>query len=325
MASHVLTSAQLADVLRQAEHSQATRLGGNSTVTRVRSGNTDYAVKDYSGREDGLQRQHQETAALILLNPDLNRYFAEPMGVAADGLCAVHSWIEGFRPTESGTTVSHMLEILLALHELSKTTDQDRARPATDQVLQPEQLHQQMVARIRTLLSGPPDVLRVTHERLIPATEDLFTPSDGFGPPVLTLSPSDFGAHNLLWDELAQSMHCVDLEFFGWDDAHKLVCDTLLHPLAQWTQDTAEGFLDGTARLYRLDMQRLAWLWPRLCLKWAAINLARASRESSIGNSAASEQATQRAVHFIDQAESAEPEAASMVEQVAANRWEEHA
>ena len=320
----MLTSARLADVLRQAEHSQATHLGGNSTVTRVRSGNTHYAVKNYSGREGGLQRQRQETAALMLLSPDLNRHFAQPMGVAADGLRAVHSWIEGIRPTANGETVSRMLAILFALHDLSKRTAQDRARPATDQVLQPEQLHQQMGARISTLLSGPPDVLRVTYERLIPATEGLLTASDGLGLPALTLSPSDFGVHNLLWDEPAQSMHCVDLEFFGWDDAHKLVCDTLLHPLAQWTQGTAEGFLDGTTRLYQLDMHRLAWLWPRLCLKWAAISLARASRESSIGNTAAREQAIQRAAHFIDQAESAEPQAASMVEQVTANRWEEH-
>ena len=325
MASLVLTSARLEDVLREAGNSQATHHGGNSTVTRVRSGTTDYAVKDYSGREGGLQRQRQETAALILLNPDLNHYFAEPVGVAVDGLCAVHSWIDGIHPTTNDQTVASMLEILSALHELSKTTNQGRARPATDQVLHPEQLRQQMVVRISRLVSGPPDVQRVTHERLIPATEGLLTPGDGLRPPVPTLSPSDFGAHNLLWDEPAQSMHCVDLEFFGWDDAHKLVCDTLLHPLAQWTQDTAEGFLDGTASLYRLDMRRVAWLWPGLCLKWAAISLARASREISLGNAAAREQAIKRAVHFIDQAEAVSPDATAMVEQVIVNRWEEHA
>ena len=321
----MLTSARLDEVLRQASNSQATHHGGNSTVTRVRSGTTEYAVKDYSGREDGLKRQRQETAALILLNPGLNRYFAEPVGVAVDGLCAVHSWIDGIHPATNDQTVASMLEILSALHDLSKTTNQGRARPATDQVIRPEQLRQQMEGRISRLVSGPPDVQSVTHERLIPATKCLLTPGDGLRPPVLTLSPSDFGAHNLLWDEPAQSMHCVDLEFFGWDDAHKLVCDTLLHPLAQWSQGTAEGFLHGTVRLYQLDMRRLAWLWPRLCLKWAAISLARASREISLGNAAAREQAIKRAVNFIGQAESAAPDAASMVEQIIVNRWEEHA
>lgn len=314
----MLTSARLVDVLRQAENSQATHHGGNSTVTRVRSGTTDYAVKDYSAREEGLQRQRQETAALTLLNVDLGRFFAEPMGVSADGLCAVHSWIDGIHPAANDQTVSRMLVILLALQELSKTTSHDRANPATDQILKADQFQKQMDERIAGLLSGPSEVQLITHQRLIPAMEGLLVSSRGFGRPIPTLSPSDFGIHNLLWDEENQSMHCVDLEFFGWDDAHKLVCDTLLHPLAQWTPHTAKGFLDDTTALYQLDMRRLGWLWPRLCLKWAAINLARASREISVENRTAKEQALQRAVHFISQGESGAPDAAGMVEQVIA-------
>jgi hypothetical protein len=325
MAPCVLTVAELAEVLRLADDSNVTHAGGNSTVAHVRSGAFDYAVKDYSGRVDALYRQQQETAALILVNQHLNRYFASPMGVSHDGLRAVHSWIDGIHPVTNVQTVSHMLEMLLALHQLSSNTGQDRAKPAIDHILLPQQLQKQMEDRISVLLLGPPEVRRVTHERLIPAFQGLRSPSNGSGSPTQTLSPSDFGVHNLLWNNATQSMHCVDLEFFGWDDAHKLVCDTLLHPLAQWTQDTAEEFLDGTASLYRLDMHRLAWLWPRLCLKWAAINLARASRESSIGNSAASEQATQRAVHFISQGELVAPDRVDMVERVIAHKGKEHA
>ncbi len=323
MAPQVLIDADLAMVLYQAEHSQATRSGGNSTVTRVQMGTLDYAVKDYSGRKDGLSRQSQETAALKLLNPELKRFFAQPMGVSSDGLRAVHSWIDGVRPETNDATVSSMLEILIALHEMSQITPQSQGRHATDQIITAEQFRFQMETRIPTLLSGPPQIQDLTRSQLIPSTAALLNTHNEIGYPLITLSPSDFGAHNLLWNDTAKSIHCVDLEFFGWDDAHKLVCDTLLHPLSQWTQETAGRFLAETTSLYRLEIDRLAWLWPRLCLKWAAIYLARASSQASMINTDAKEEALQRALRSLRQAQESPLDTASMVSQVTVSKREE--
>src|SRR5207248_1561644 len=44
-----------------------------------------------------------------------------------------------------------------------------------------------------------------------------------------TLSPSDFGFHNALRRPNGQ-LAFLDLEYFGWDDPAKTICDFLLHP-----------------------------------------------------------------------------------------------
>jgi hypothetical protein len=140
------------------------------------------------------------------------------------------------------------------------------------------------------------------------------------GQVVLTLSPSDFGAHNLLWDEITGRMKCIDLEFFGWDDAHKLTCDSLLHPLAHWTDECAEAFLLGAVETYKLDEGRLKWLWPLLNLKWAAITLSRSERNLLAGDQALANQALHRAEIYIAHAGHAPDSLFDIVQQAKSKR-----
>jgi hypothetical protein len=111
-------------------------------------------------------------------------------------------------------------------------------------------------------------------------------------------------------------MRCVDLEFFGWDDAHKLTCDSLLHPLAEWSVDCADTFLAGAFVTYDLDEARLIRLWPLLNLKWAAITLSRAERNLQAGDTTLADQATRRAAAYINRANIAPASVADIVEQV---------
>ena len=136
------------------------------------------------------------------------------------------------------------------------------------------------------------------------------------GRAAVTLSPSDFGAHNLLWDHETEQMRCVDLEFFGWDDAHKLTCDSLLHPLATWSVDCADTFLSGAIVTYNLDEERLFRLWPLLNLKWAAITLSRSERNLQEGNTSLADQAALRAVAHVKRAKAAPGSTAKMLEQI---------
>jgi hypothetical protein len=312
----VLSSADLDDLIRHAANSGESKVGGNSTVTRVNFHGMDYALKDYSGRADGLQRQQQETAALTLLHRHLGQYFAEFVGVSPEGLHAAHSWLPGARPATSRLTVRSMVELFGELHALSGHVSYVDARLATDHVMTIQQLHKQLDVRISRLLTGPTAVQRVTQSCLVPELQCLMEAVPPRSAPVVTLSPSDFGVHNLLWEQASGRMFCVDLEFFGWDDAHKLVCDSLLHPLAEWTSDTASLFLESTAELYLLDEGRLCFLWPRLNLKWAAITLSRASREFSQDALEASEQSIHRAEEFIRRAANSVSDVDAMVTQV---------
>ena len=312
----MLTEEQISKVIRLSEETYDRRRGGNSTVSRIVLGADAYAVKNYSNREDGVRRQIHETAALTLLQQERGGYFAHPVGVSPDGYFAVHSWIDGVRPASSESSTSHMLDILNALHILSKTTSPNQANFATDHVLRTDQIHAQLSERIAGLLNGPLEVARITRQRLVPALASLHEFHGSVSSPVATLSPSDFGVHNLLWNEERQTIHCVDLEFFGWDDAHKLVLDSLLHPLAHWSLVPARDFLSGSIEMYQLDVRRLSWLWPRLCLKWAAIVLSRVSRNLESGDDTGAVRGFRIADWYLHQEGSAPKDAPGMLESV---------
>lgn len=313
----MLTEGEVAEIIAIAQVSPIAKSGGNSTIKCVTFESRDYAVKDYSGRANGHQRLTQEFSALTLVHPALPDHFPEPLGIAVGGLVAVHSWIDGVRPDLDLHTVDCMLNLATGLRELSGRVPIHDALPATDQVLVINDIINQVRTRASELAYEPHEVSEFTRTQLRPALDLLPELSHVAGPAMLTLSLSDFGAHNLLWDEEERVMRCVDLEFFGWDDAHKLTADTLLHPLAGWTPICAEAFLSGAFDVYRLDEQRLLGLWPYLSLKWATITLARAARTLQAGLADSAAEAVQRAHAYVANARQSPKALSDIVEQVA--------
>jgi hypothetical protein len=97
------------------------------------------------------------------------------------------------------------------------------------------------------------------------------------GEPNFILSVSDLGPHNLLKNTELGLVYCVDLEFFGWDDAHKLCIDTLMHPNVDWTKDLAWYFFERFRQLHELNDCRLLEMWNFISLKWGLIILTRLS------------------------------------------------
>jgi hypothetical protein len=124
------------------------------------------------------------------------------------------------------------------------------------------------------------EILTVLNE-IAPLTSETGADIDGPTNRVDTLSPSDFGPHNLLHDPVSGRYRMVDLEFFGVDDAHKLVGDAILHPQNGWTAPLLAMFIDGARATLGTSDARLARLMPFLCLKWATIVLARTVRDAS--------------------------------------------
>ena len=313
----MLTEVAVAEIIAIAQVSPVANSGGNSTIKRVSLSGQDYAVKDYSGRVNGHERLTQEFSALTLVHPALPDHFPEPLGIAPGGLEAVHSWIDGVRPALDAHTVDYMLDLATRLHALSSRVPIADALPATDQVLILGDIASQVRIRAEGLVLEPHEVSEFTRMKLLPALDHQPEWGSEAGPAMLTLSLSDFGAHNLLWDEDAQVMRCVDLEFFGWDDAHKLIADALLHPLASWTPACAEAFLAGAISIYQLDEQRLLGLWPYLSLKWATITLARAARNLHSGAVAPAAESMQRAHTYVTYARQSPEALSDIVRQVA--------
>ena len=90
-----------------------------------------------------------------------------------------------------------------------------------------------------------------------------------------TLSPSDFGFHNILRLPSGR-LGFVDFEYFGWDDPAKLIADFLHHPAVPLSADLKRHFLSGALALYRRDPalpERLDLVYPLLGLKWCLIML----------------------------------------------------
>lgn len=93
------------------------------------------------------------------------------------------------------------------------------------------------------------------------------------------LSPSDLGFHNAL--RLPDgSLAFLDMEYFGWDDPAKTVCDVLLHPAMGLTARHQARFLRESVALLAgrrgpngLLPARVAALYPLYGAKWCLILL----------------------------------------------------
>ena len=311
----MLNASDVLAIINLAKQTTVLRVGGNSTIAQVEFEQRYYAVKDYSARDDGEQRLIQEFSALEFLHPELPDRFAEPLGIGPDGVRAVYSWIEGVRPPIDAQTVTHMLDIANELHQLSKSVKPEQVKPATDQVLNSSDIIDQLNKRFEILSAWPGPVADYIKTHIDSIICNLGNDRNEVGQAAPTLSPSDFGAHNLLWDEQSGRMRCIDLEFFGWDDAHKLTCDSLLHPLAHWTSECANSFLVGAVETYQLDEDRLKWLWPLLNLKWAAITLSRAERNLRAGDQALARQAISISGNYLNQAKNTPQSLSDLVNQ----------
>jgi len=282
----MLNENQIAQIIDLSSASPVVEMGGNSTVKKVLFGNRYYAIKNYSNKSDGLVRLMKEFKALKNLHEFLPDVLARPYGFSKSAQIGIYSWLAGHRPILNNNVLNQMLEILARLHCQSLSTDRSLFDYATDSILLENDLFNQIQIRVDKLKKH----LNYHQFRHL-CTElehNLYMykiDNELFGKPSLTLSFSDFGPHNLLWDKQNSTMHCIDLEFFGWDDAHKLVIDTLSHPQTEWSYDLANKFLSESTEFYNIEEIRIFQLWPLINLKWASIVLSRIYSNLTINSS----------------------------------------
>ena len=101
----------------------------------------------------------------------------------------------------------------------------------------------------------------------------------------IVLSPSDFGIHNMLWeDSEVPKFRFVDFEYLGWDRPEKLVSDTLLHPRNLWDSGVSRRFLNDAIDLYSLNLEYLQTLLNFSRLNWTLIGLRRSLEKGTISS-----------------------------------------
>ncbi len=90
-----------------------------------------------------------------------------------------------------------------------------------------------------------------------------------------TLSPSDFGFHNAIY-QANKGWVFIDFEYFGWDDPAKMVSDFLLHPGMNLNEKSKLTFWKVISKEFRADetfIQRFLAVYPLCGLKWCLILL----------------------------------------------------
>jgi hypothetical protein len=229
------------------------RIGGgrNSRVYRVDTKAGPYAVKIYfRNSKDKRDRRATEFSALKFLRRNGVRAVPEPLA-SDDWLGAsLFSFVEGAAVRSEDATaieIDYLADFVVALRCLSKQPDAAKLPVASEAMFSLDTLVENIGRRLQRLADV--EGTTATHELLTTFLEDEFRPT--FGQTVewaaallrhhgmgrdqpleaaaRTLSPSDFGFHNMLRTPDGRLVF-FDFEYFGWDDPAKLVSDFLLHP-----------------------------------------------------------------------------------------------
>ena len=263
--------AQLAGAAREASR----RIhGGNSVVSATELHGVTVAVKEYRQRSDTWARMEREWRALELLASLGTELAPAPLGISLDQQIVVQSWIEGEVPSAYADPTM-LISLLTRLSRLAGTPESAGISAAADAINSPLDLLHQTTSRCESLVesSVAHDQARALLSRCLEVQQHVHEVKW-----IPTLSPSDFGPHNILVSQ--GGVWIIDLEFFGWDDPHKLIADTLLHPLVTWTPELRDVFLRDATSLFGLHERRFRQVYAFAQAKWAAIVLGRAVREA---------------------------------------------
>ncbi len=305
----MLTDEEAVQILSALDPAASTSRGGNSRVVRVEHAGAVYAVKDYSGRSDGRARLEREWLALGFLSAHIPDLVSSPVWRSTCDATAIHAWLPGRPPALDLASVDAMVLRIDDLYRLRGVAAAADLPPAVDAVRDAHDLVGQIRARCTMLAGHAAEQVGLGVREILEALAAMLVSSPRYGEgsepgiedlagdSVLTLSPSDLGPHNLLRDPSGSPYRIIDLEFFGVDDAHKLVGDTILHPQNVWDPALLERFLLDANDVFSLRDARLAKMLPLLALKWSTIVLARLARSIDGTSPGASRQPSQ---HEID-------------------------
>ena len=269
------------------------RRGGNNRIFRVDcvDGHR-FALKTYPRiPTDPRNRLATEFAALRFLHDSGESCVPRPLAADKARNIALYEWIDGVQPPQADeSSLMTVMSFLERLHGYRKDPRAETIDAASEACFSAAEIFRQIHGRRKGLAeaagrySALGDYLA---ESFDPALErvsawvekELCTvgidPETAISRAFRTLSPSDFGFHNMLVTP-GGDPYFIDFEYFGWDDPAKLVADFILHPAMTLPPDFATEFRTRSTRLYGRDAvfdTRLAILLPCYNLRWCMILL----------------------------------------------------
>lgn len=289
--------AQAAEVARgltgaAVEVSRLATGGRNSRIWRVRSGEREFALKQYPPRQDDPRdRLSTEVGALQLMERYRIDTVPRVIGIDSARGYALLSWIEGGNVLAvENVDIDAAVTFLTAIHALRDTPWAAEQPLAAEACLCGGEIERQIERRVARLRDGASDDHKLVEfldvsigprfgswrgrarELAVAAGLDFTAelPQEW-----RSLVPSDFGFHNSL-RRSDGSLAFVDFEYFGWDDPVKLTADILLHPGRTLPTAQRRRFRQRALTLFGDDPAfavRLAAFEPLFGLRWALILL----------------------------------------------------
>jgi hypothetical protein len=271
---------------------QPLRTGRNSEVQRLQhAGGLSLLKRYFQHPADRRDRLGTEFRFLSLCQQHGLVHVPQALAMDRELNCALYSFLPGQRPAvpHSGH-IAQAAQFILALNGLRGNADAAALPLASDACLSIEAHLALADSRIERLLQVQPDgavaaeacaFVRATLEpawrKLDAAARAAFAPDQlaaELPPAQRILSPSDFGFHNSLDHE--DVLAFVEVEYAGWDDAAKLLCDFQCQPELPVTAQQGAQFCAAVLAGLGNDgatAQRVALLLPLHRIKWCCILL----------------------------------------------------
>jgi hypothetical protein len=265
--------------------------GGNSRVYRLRlNGGGSRALKVYfQDSSDPRNRMQTEFSSLQFLWRNGVRDIPEPLAASPEDGCAVYGWIEGAKiapGSVAGGDIDCAVSFLQRVAELRAAPGTGGLGRASEACFSGAALLGNLERRLEPLRDRAGDACLSSFlcGTFLPALDRM----SGWSRALLgqrfetelptdarTLSPSDFGFHNAL--RTAPGDWCfLDLEYFGWDDPAKTICDFLLHPAMSLSPELQRRFGRSALAAFGFSSglsDRVRAFYPLYGLKWCLILL----------------------------------------------------
>jgi len=264
--------------------------GRNSRVYRaLAEDGATYAVKFYV--QDTRKRLNVEFSGLSFLWNQHVRNIPQPLQQNNESHCGIYSFLSGEKVVSpSSNDVAQMLLFVEQLYSLSKKKEATELPAASDACFSfsstvaiiERRLQRLQAVSFECELFSP--LHHFLHQQFLPTytrlRRSLNDNHDGDNDSEIsitkrTLSPSDFGFHNVLRTTDGK-LFFLDFEYFGWDDPAKMISDVLLHPGMNLSLPLQQQFLDGALSIFHDQPQlreRVKRVIPFYSLIWCLILL----------------------------------------------------
>jgi hypothetical protein len=275
--------------------------GRNSRVMRVdcQDGSI-FAVKAYfQSAQDPRDRMGCEYQALTFMKKEDIHQVPTPLCYDSDGNIAVYEFVSGdpvHGDTIGNLEIDQAITFLVELRKLATPKKAGHIGSASEACFSIRDILRNVEERFERLENAAlqkPSLASFLGQELSPfrvgVTDWLGRFCQRKGLPIdqvisesaRTLSPSDFGFHNALKLH-DKRLVFLDFEYFGWDDPAKTICDFLLHPGMELSNESRQRFFAGMMNAFT-DLgglaDRVQAVYPLFGLKWCAILLNEFTRE----------------------------------------------